>query len=117
MKRFFIAAIVFYRKFISPLLPRCCRYYPSCSEYALYEFKFNGASRALCAVTARILRCNPLFSGGIDYPIIARNFKFCVFSKACEGGFNARANKFKLWFIPYKKNRYYVIRLGENSAR
>ena len=117
MKEFFIAAIGFYRKFISPLLPRCCRYYPSCSEYALYEFKFNGVFGALCAVTSRILRCNPLFSGGIDYPIIARNFKFCVFSKACEGGFNARAQKFKLWFIPYKKNRYYVIRLGENSAR
>ncbi len=117
MKKFFIVAIEFYRKFISPLLPRCCRYYPSCSEYALYEFKFNGVFGALCAVAARILRCNPLFSGGIDYPIIARNFKFCVFSKACEGGFNARAQKFKLWFIPYKKNRYYVIRLGENSAR
>nr|WP_314442342.1 membrane protein insertion efficiency factor YidD [uncultured Campylobacter sp.] len=117
MKRFFIVAIGFYRKFISPLLPRCCRYYPSCSEYALYEFKFNGLFRALCATAARILRCNPLFSGGIDYPIIARNFKFCVFSKVCEGGFNARAQKFKLWFIPYKKNRYYVIRLGENSAR
>lgn len=117
MKRFFIAAIGFYRKFISPLLPRCCRYYPSCSEYALYEFKFNGLFRALCATAARILRCNPFFSGGIDYPIIARNFKFCVFSKVCEGGFNARTQKFKLWFIPYKKNRYYVIRLGENSAR
>ena len=112
MKEFFIAAIRLYRRFVSPALPNCCRYYPSCSEYALYEFKFNGVFRALWATVARILRCNPLFKGGIDHPIIARNFKFCVFSKSCEARESACV-KFKLWFIPYKKNRYYIIRLGE----
>jgi putative membrane protein insertion efficiency factor len=66
-KRFFIAPIRGYQ-YISRMLPASCRYYPTCSEYAKWQFEFNRPDRALAASTLRILRCNQLFPGGIDYP-------------------------------------------------
>ena len=67
LKRFFIAPIKGYQ-YISRMLPASCRYYPTCSEYAKWQFEFNRPDRALVASTLRILRCNQLFPGGIDYP-------------------------------------------------
>jgi len=66
-KRFFIAPIRGYQ-YISRMLPASCRYYPTCSEYAKWQFEFNRPDRALAATALRILRCNQLFPGGIDYP-------------------------------------------------
>lgn len=65
-----LSLVGFYQKFISPFKPRSCRYYPSCSEYAKWQFETNGFWRALFASILRILRCNKLFVGGIDYPEI-----------------------------------------------
>jgi len=67
VKNFFIAPIKGYQ-YISRMLPGSCRYYPTCSEYAKWQFEFNRPDRALAASTLRILRCNQLFPGGIDYP-------------------------------------------------
>lgn len=58
--------ISFYQRKISPLFPPRCRYYPTCSQYTFeaiekYGFIFGGILGAL-----RILRCNPLFKGGVD---------------------------------------------------
>jgi len=69
MKKFFQAPIKGYQT-ISRMLPGSCRYYPTCSEYAMWQFEFNAPHRALFSSTLRILRCNPLFEGGIDYPLI-----------------------------------------------
>jgi len=66
-RRFFIAPIRGYQ-YISRMLPASCRYYPSCSEYAAWQFRFNRPDLALASSTLRILRCNQLFAGGIDYP-------------------------------------------------
>ena len=66
-KRFFIAPIQGYQ-YVSRMLPGSCRYYPTCSEYAKWQFEFNRPDLALAASTLRILRCNQLFPGGIDYP-------------------------------------------------
>ncbi|MBR1402931.1 MAG: membrane protein insertion efficiency factor YidD [Treponema sp.] len=58
--------IRFYRKFISPLKPACCRFYPSCSAYALEAFEKHGALKGMYLSSKRILKCSPLHSGGYD---------------------------------------------------
>ena len=60
----------FYKRFISPLFPPACRFYPSCSEYATLCFRFENPFTALFKSIARILQCNQLFKGGIAYPQI-----------------------------------------------
>lgn len=64
--RIFCLPIKFYRKFISPLKPACCRFYPSCSKYALEALEKYGPAKGLYLSTKRILKCNPLFKGGYD---------------------------------------------------
>ena len=59
-------AIRFYRRFISPLLPPSCRFYPSCSAYSLECFRHYSVFKALWMTSARILRCNPFNPGGFD---------------------------------------------------
>ncbi len=68
MKRIFISIINFYRKNVSPLKKPCCRFYPSCSEYAIMAIEKYGAARGGLKTAKRILKCNPLFKGGIDLP-------------------------------------------------
>ncbi len=55
-----------YRALISPLLPPSCRFYPSCSEYALDALNSNGFFKALYLIVRRIGRCHPLNIGGYD---------------------------------------------------
>ena len=69
MKNFFLAPIKGYQ-YISKMLPASCRYYPSCSEYAKWQFEFNAPHKAFTASSLRILRCNQFFKGGIDYPLV-----------------------------------------------
>ncbi|HAP78632.1 MAG TPA: membrane protein insertion efficiency factor YidD [Ruminococcus sp.] len=66
MKYICIALIKFYRRFISPVFPPCCKYYPSCSQYALEAFRKFGFFRGFLLALWRILRCNPWSLGGID---------------------------------------------------
>ncbi len=67
LKRIFEALIIFYRKFISPLKKPCCRYYPSCSQYALTAVRKHGAIKGCILAVWRLLRCNPYSGGGVDY--------------------------------------------------
>ena len=66
MKKFFIFLIKFYRKYISPLKPSCCRFYPTCSEYALEAIEKYGALKGSYMSIKRILRCQPFNPGGYD---------------------------------------------------
>lgn len=59
--------VKFYRKFISPLLPPSCKYYPSCSAYSLQALEKHGFFKGTLLTVWRILRCNPLSNGGVDY--------------------------------------------------
>lgn len=68
MRKIAVAFVRFYQKFISPVTVGSCRYYPSCSEYAIWQFETNGFFRALISSLFRVLRCNKLFVGGIEYP-------------------------------------------------
>lgn len=68
MKRLLIYTIKLYQRFLSPLKRPCCRYYPSCSQYAVLAIEKYGALRGSIKALLRLLRCNPLFRGGIDEP-------------------------------------------------
>lgn len=68
MKRLLIYMIKLYQRFLSPLKRPCCRYYPSCSQYAVLVIEKYGALRGSIKALLRLLRCNPLFRGGIDEP-------------------------------------------------
>ncbi len=67
MKKLFIYLIKFYQKFISPFKPPVCKYYPTCSCYAVQSIEKFGVIRGTALATWRILRCNPWSLGGIDY--------------------------------------------------
>jgi len=58
--------IILYRKIISPIKPACCRFYPSCSQYAEQAVKRYGAWRGGCLTLRRLLRCHPFHPGGYD---------------------------------------------------
>ena len=58
--------ILAYRRFLSPLLGRRCRYLPSCSEYAFDAIGEWGALRGTWMAIKRVGRCNPLREGGLD---------------------------------------------------
>ncbi|NJM33285.1 MAG: membrane protein insertion efficiency factor YidD [Limnobacter sp.] len=60
------ACIRAYQLGISPLFPASCRFYPSCSEYALQAVRMHGAGRSIALVVKRICRCNPWNAGGFD---------------------------------------------------
>jgi len=61
------APIVAYRRWISPVLPPLCRFYPSCSEYALTAIAVHGPVRGIGLAIRRLLRCHPFHPGGIDH--------------------------------------------------
>ena len=58
MKDILIKLIQFYRKHISPQLPDMCRYYPTCSQYAIEALEIHGAFKGSLLTVARLLRCN-----------------------------------------------------------
>ena len=66
MRELFIAPIRLYQRVISPLLPPRCKYYPSCSQYAVEAIRVHGVGRGLLLGAWRLLRCNPLSDGGLD---------------------------------------------------
>lgn len=66
MKKFLIFLIKFYRKYISPLKSPCCRFYPTCSEYAIEALEKYGALKGSYMSIKRILRCQPFNPGGYD---------------------------------------------------
>lgn len=60
------APIRLYQRFISPLLPRRCKYEPTCSAYAVDAVRSFGALRGSVLAIWRLLRCNPFSDGGHD---------------------------------------------------
>lgn len=58
--------IKIYQKVVSPLFPACCRFYPTCSHYAVEALRAHGLIRGLALSVWRILRCQPWCRGGYD---------------------------------------------------
>ena len=67
LKQIPIFFIKIYQKLISPLFGQRCKYYPSCSNYSIEAFKKHGFFKGLILSIWRILRCNPLSKGGVDF--------------------------------------------------
>ena len=65
-KRIMLGMIRFYRRFISPMFPPCCRFTPTCSAYALEAIQKYGALKGGYLAVRRIFRCNPFHPGGYD---------------------------------------------------
>lgn len=68
MKSLALSLVRGYQRTISPLFPRRCKYYPTCSEYAVEAIQMYGVSRGFVLAGWRLLRCNPWSKGGVDYP-------------------------------------------------
>lgn len=71
------APIVFYQRFVSPLLPRRCRYEPTCSRYVVQAILDYGILRGSTLAVWRLLRCNPFNYGGYDPVEAQRLFRQC----------------------------------------
>lgn len=66
MQQLLILLVKAYRYFISPLVASHCRFYPSCSHYAIEAINQHGALRGSWLSLRRLLRCHPLHPGGYD---------------------------------------------------
>ncbi|MCJ8325829.1 MAG: membrane protein insertion efficiency factor YidD [Campylobacterales bacterium] len=104
MKRIIFALVRLYQKYISAFTPASCRYYPTCSQYALDQLENNSVFKAIYFTITRILKCNQLFDGGFDYPIIK------MYKKK-----NIKFKKIKIiyWLVPINHDRFLVIKNRE----
>jgi len=66
MRKLLILVIKFYQKVLSPMKPKSCRFYPTCSEYALQAVDKYGVIKGTLKALARIVRCHPFNPGGYD---------------------------------------------------
>jgi len=66
VKHAVLAALRFYKRAVSPLLPPACRYTPTCSEYALDAVTRHGVLRGSAMAAKRVLSCHPFARGGYD---------------------------------------------------
>jgi putative membrane protein insertion efficiency factor len=66
MRKLLISLIRLYKYILSPVLPRSCRFTPTCSEYSINAIKKYGSFRGLYLSLRRILRCHPFHPGGYD---------------------------------------------------
>ena len=73
MARIVILLIQVYRFAISPFLPPACRFYPSCSAYALQAYRSRGLLRGSWLTGIRVIKCHPFHPGGYDpLPVIRK---------------------------------------------
>jgi len=99
------AFIRFYQRYLSVISFGSCRYYPTCSQYGLWQLDNNGFFKAFYFTMFRILKCNQLFDGGFDYPVIKSFKKFK----------NIKYKKIKViyWYVPLKNGKYLVVKNRE----
>ena len=67
LRRLAVLPIRAYQRWISPGLPRRCRYHPTCSDYAVQAIATFGILRGSVLAGWRLLRCNPWSKGGVDH--------------------------------------------------
>lgn len=68
IQKCFITIIRLYQIFISPLLGKNCRFYPTCSEYGIMSISKFGPIKGIYLTIKRILKCHPFHKGGVDIP-------------------------------------------------
>jgi len=101
VRAFLLKVLWLYQKSFSLLGHGSCRYYPSCSEYAKWQFEINPLPTAFYRTFIRILRCNQLFPGGIDYPL-SRRF--------CEKPTVLTRDSIKYWFVPAGEQDFHIVK-------
>ena len=69
MKKILLKMIRFYRRYISPCLPACCRFTPTCSAYAMEAIEKYGAMKGGFLALKRFLRCHPFYKGDHHDPV------------------------------------------------
>ncbi len=94
-----------YQKFFTLIGYGSCRYYPTCSEYAKWQFEENPLYIAFYKSALRILSCNQLFPGGIDYPQ-----KHCFCEKPVNKAEDLTINKIKFWLVPTENKKISIIK-------
>lgn len=98
----FIYLIMIYRYSLSPILGRSCRFYPTCSEYSIWQFENRSFLIALYYTIKRVLKCNPLCDGGIDYPVVVfkkeQNLLFREISKS-------KVLEIRYWLVPIDEKK------------
>ena len=75
LRRLALAPILGYQRYISPGLPRRCRYHPTCSAYAVDALRGYGILRGTVLAAWRIARCHPWSDGGVDHVRDQRLFR------------------------------------------
>ncbi|KFL33691.1 MULTISPECIES: membrane protein insertion efficiency factor YidD [unclassified Sulfurospirillum] len=106
MKSFALLLIKLYQKFFTLIGYGSCRYYPTCSQYAKEQLLHNSFLKAIFYSFMRILRCNQLFAGGIDYPVVTKKFA----SPLPLSLKHSRTHRITFWFVPKDKQSFYLIR-------
>ncbi|GAB6179182.1 membrane protein insertion efficiency factor YidD [Desulfotomaculum defluvii] len=66
MRQVVILGLIFYQKFISPLKPPTCRFYPTCSQYSKQAIEKYGVIKGLWLTIKRLVKCHPFHPGGYD---------------------------------------------------
>ena len=103
MKTLTLLIIKFYQKYLSILSFGSCRYYTTCSSYAKTQFEHNSFIKAFFFSLVRIIKCNPLFDGGFDYPKVE-----CCSNDSNSNKLQFKKIKIKYWKVPVD-NRYCLI--------
>ena len=101
MKVLFKYLVRFYQRYLSVISFGSCRYYPTCSQYALWQLDNNTFFKAIYFTISRVLKCNQLFVGGFDYPIIKLNKLQNI---------NFEKIKVIYWYFPIENGRYIVVK-------
>ena len=104
MKAFLSYIIRIYQRYFSVISFGSCRYYPSCSNYAKWQVENNTLFKAIYFTILRVLKCNQLFSGGFDYPIL---------KKARHNNINFKKIKIIYWYVPISDDRYLIVKNRE----
>jgi len=104
MKTLFRYLIRFYQRYLSVISFGSCRYYPTCSNYALWQVENNTFFKAIYFTILRVLKCNQLFPGGFDYPIV---------KIVKHNNINFKKIKVKYWLVPVNDNRYLIVKNRE----
>jgi putative membrane protein insertion efficiency factor len=122
VRKFFLKPIKWYQYF-TKFTPSSCRYYPTCSEYARWLFLFDTPISATLKTSKRVLSCNQLFIGGIDYPKIKykppkyimlcniiRGIKLQDNNKYLKIKDKERKIRIQFWLIPDSKGYYFIVK-------
>ncbi len=92
-------------QYISKLTPPSCRYYPTCSEYAKWLYENSNFISATAKSALRVLRCNQLFIGGVDYPRVSYKNPSLL---SLKNLYYKRVN-IEYWFI-FNGKDYYILK-------